>query len=112
MTLNVYDKLCATCVFTKRSPISQERFDELKEIWERDGVQQECHTATNEGKQISCRGHYNAAKHGKVENYPVVNEIRKIFGYEYIDSDTCFTIAERLGLVNFTNIDEVGDKDE
>lgn len=105
--MRVMSKQCATCIFSNRSPISPERFQQLKEQWEAEGIQQECHHATMQQEQIACRGHYEAARAGKVNNYPLI-AVAAGFGLVGLKIDDLMQICERIGWVTF--VDLAGDE--
>lgn len=105
MAFFVNKKMCATCIFSKNSPISEERFKDLEETWEKEGKQQECHQFTKKNEHAACRGHYEAAKRGEYQNYPVVSAVSQIFNAN-LNAEQAFQIGERLGYIVFIGEDD------
>lgn len=108
MSFKVRKKRCETCIFSNRSPVSDDRFLELEAAWKEDGVHQECHQATIKGVHVACRGHYDAAAQGAYPAYPALREMKNSFyGLESMRPEQTLWLAERMGLIEFTHEDEV-----
>ncbi len=106
MTLKINETQCDTCIFGKRSPITPERFEELKKGWESRSKHQECHQATIEGEHVGCRGHYEAARRNELP-YVAVAIVREQLGLPLsIPPADCLQIAERLGWVTFVPVEK------
>lgn len=95
---------CDTCIFSKRSPITDERFEELKQAWADENIVQECHKYTVEDLQVGCRGHYDTSKRGELPH--PVNKIADDMGLSHLSVTTQFQIYERMGLIRFVSIEE------
>lgn len=105
MTYKVNRVMCSTCIFSKRSPISAERFEELKATWEREGVSQECHHATINGEKIGCKGHYLAALNDP--DYPHALSIAQAeMKLSAMPRDHFMRFAEAMGLITFVDVPE------
>lgn len=61
MSFRVNAHLCKTCIFGPHTPLSPERFDQLRREWAAENSVQTCHVT-----KIGCRGHYEAAKRGEI----------------------------------------------
>lgn len=93
----VQSKLCSTYVFSNRSPISPERFEEVKAGWDNGKRVQSCHhSAVN----TACRGHYEAARRGEIE-HPIAQALSDATGLPLLPTADAMQISERLGLVEF-----------
>ena len=99
MSFRVYDQRCKSCIFGKNSPVTPERFAELKAAWEQDDTVQECHTATLREEHIGCRGHYEAARNGGIP-HPIFG-IMIGLGFEGLSISDMMQVAERMGWVSF-----------
>ena len=69
--MKVCDRMCDTCIFSKRSPIDAERFESLERTWQKDEVAQLCHQHRTGSRvepltpdSVVCRGYYEAVKRG------------------------------------------------
>ena len=105
MGFKVNQRMCSTCIFGQNSPIPPERFAQLKEQWEREGIVQECHHATLKQEQIACRGHYEAARRGEVTNHPIM-EIARQMGLESLRVEQMMGFSESQGWVEFVEVKE------
>jgi len=102
----VNDRLCSTCIFSSKSPVSAERFQELKTHWETHGVVQQCHHSTMQGNDVGCRGYYEAAKRGEIQNDPV-SAVGKSLGWDStMAQQEMFTVFERLRFILFVHVPE------
>lgn len=99
MSFQVRDSLCRSCIFGQNSPISQERFDQLKQEWQDKDIVQECHSGTLIHDHIGCRGHYEAARRGELPKHPL-DAIRDQMGFSISRADF-MQIAERMKWVEF-----------
>jgi hypothetical protein len=61
---------CSSCIFGAKSPVSPERFKELKRTWARRDTHQTCHHSTIEGGQVACKGYFDAALSDGGDIYP------------------------------------------
>lgn len=71
-------KMCATCIFGNKSPITQESFDAYQTEWESDTKWQECHTHTIKQERVACRGHFNAWERGELP-YPLEEAFDRLY---------------------------------
>ncbi len=99
----VRDKRCSTCIFGAHSPISPERFAELRECWEKKDKGQECHQHTVRHEQVGCAGHYQAGKLGIV-HHPVSVLARQIL--PSVPLEDAYKTFELLGLVQSVKDEE------
>ena len=109
MGFKVMSKLCETCIFSARTPISQERFDELREGWAKNDNVQECHKATINKEHIGCRGHYEAARRGELP-HPITG-IMATLGIAGKMSDL-MQVAERLNFIVFVDVERAQDVED
>lgn len=102
MSFRVKSKQCATCIFGSRTPITPERFEELKRTWEEKGIVQQCHAATINNEDTACRGHYEAARREEIP-HPALGLAKDLLGidHEAVGVESVFTVLERLGLITF-----------
>ena len=84
MGLQVTDKCCGQCLFSKNKIVSDKRKAQILKKTAQDQSYFVCHKATIEGKDICCRGFYE--KHGHVSQM--------------------VRIAERLNMVEFVPVEE------
>lgn len=99
----VMDKPCNTCIFSKNTPISQERFEELRASWAAKGVQQECHKATIEQQHIACRGHFNRWLAGELP-YPL-DQVQAELGWGNLTREQFLNVCLNMGWITFTNVE-------
>lgn len=99
MTFRVQKRPCKTCIFHGNSPISDERFEELKQQWETEHRGQECHAATIEGQQIGCKGHMDAFVRGDVY-HPLADAFDEV-GLGGLDVSTAVQVAENMGWIEY-----------
>ena len=102
----VNSKMCSTCIFGKRSPISPERFKELEQAWEEEGVQQECHQSSMQGNHVACRGHFNAALRNEYVNYPLIKAVKELTGWAPPDLEHALRVCAMYGLVEEVDVGE------
>lgn len=107
VSFKVMSERCKACIFGANTPISKERFEELRRNWAAHDAAQECHTATIAGAQIGCKGHYEAARHGAIP-HPITGVMAELG----ITTDSGLTtadlmqIGERMGWIEFVSLDE------
>lgn len=106
MSFKVNNQLCSTCIFSKRSPISPERLEQLKDQWQELEAVQECHSATIKDERVACRGHYEAARRGDLPYEALENAAREGLGLTGLSVPDLMQICERLALVEFIKIEE------
>lgn len=104
MGFKVNRVMCDTCIFGTKSPISPERFAELEQVWANENRVQECHHATIQGKQIGCRGHYEAARRGEM-SHPITDIAERALGLRDLAMPDLMQILERMGLIEFVEVD-------
>ncbi len=95
----VMAKQCQTCIFGPKSPIPESRFEELKTQWSENNNVQQCHTSNIAGRDDGCRGHYEAARQGKI-----AHPMNGVFGPMPIEQT--MHIAESMGLVEFIDLEK------
>lgn len=107
MSFQVYNRPCNTCIFNKNSPVSDERFEELQDIWKTSDTTQICHKATLKGEQIGCKGHYDAASRGEIPSPLKTIRVELGFTEEMGISFTDFLqIAIRVGWITLVDLEE------
>jgi len=97
MVFRVNNQQCQTCIFGPNSPISDQRFEELRQQWEHDNSVQLCHHSHS---QVACRGHYEAARNGNIP-HPLPDVAAQALGITDIPIADLMQICERLGLIVF-----------
>lgn len=106
MGFRVNQEQCSTCIFGPNSPVSKDRFEDLREMWETDGDErvQTCHHSSIKGGDTGCRGHYEAAKRGEIKS--PVDILLKRFLDPNLSKKQAYEIAERMGWIVFEGVDE------
>ncbi len=99
----VMSEMCQTCIFGAKSPISQERFEELKRIWERKSVVQECHVATIQDERVACRGHFNMYLTNPAMPYPL-DGIQQELGLSPLSRKMFVQVVERMGFIQYVDM--------
>lgn len=93
---------CATCIFTSRTPITAERFLELRQAWKEHNQVQECHVATVAGEHVACRGHFNRWLAGTMP-YPL-EEIKQELGLNSMSREDFVQLSARMGWITFVDM--------
>lgn len=91
---------CKTCIFSQNTPISRERFLELREAWRKEDIQQECHQATVAHQHIACRGHFDQWYNGHAP-YPL-NTIKHDLHMDDLTNEQFLDVCKNMGWITFT----------
>jgi hypothetical protein len=93
--------MCKTCIFGRKSPISQVRFEQLREEWAVEDVIQSCHQSNIDGGNAGCRGHYEAAWRGDIPH--PVQGIGEAMGLEDLSTAQLMELFESQGFIVFVD---------
>lgn len=102
MPFQVNRRQCSTCIFGPKSPISPERFDQLKAQWAEEDIVQTCHHSSMYGEQVGCRGHYEAARRGELPH--PMQGIAQDMGLGALPLDRFMQVSESAGWVEFVEV--------
>lgn len=106
MPFRVTSALCATCIFSDRSLLRPGRFDDLKKTWEKRHLVQECHHATPNDGQASCRGHFEAFRRGETKNHPLRDLATRMGLPPSLTDGELAAHFESLGYIVFVHLEE------